>query len=262
VTGAPLVSVLFVSCERPDLLERTVRSFRQNTDYPNLETVITDDGSSKGALRRMGSLSVDKLLAHPRFGLGGNVNAGLRACSGEFILVLQDDWECVGPSDYLLRSVRAMQKWPELGFVRFYGVNPQEHASSEVDAELGLWQIQRPSQITEQNRHVYSDTPHLRSARSIDLLGPYSEKLPMEETEREYEERFLRQSLQVGYFPDMANHVFQHIGHGRSFHERQWMNSLASLATPIKRHAAPVHELAKRTVLATRRLLFRLRLTH
>ena len=42
----PLVSVLFITYKRFDMLQKSFESFRRNTNYPRLELVIADDGSS------------------------------------------------------------------------------------------------------------------------------------------------------------------------------------------------------------------------
>ena len=90
-SGYPLVSVLFITYKRVELLERSFRAFLGNTDYPNLETVIADDGSGAEIQRRVRTLPADVFALAPRNqGLGANNNNGLRHCSGKYILMIQE----------------------------------------------------------------------------------------------------------------------------------------------------------------------------
>jgi len=87
----PLVSVLFITYKRFDLLKKTVESFRQNTDYPRLELVIADDGSGPAIQAEIRTLPADVFALMPKNrGLGANNNNGIRHCNGKYILIVQE----------------------------------------------------------------------------------------------------------------------------------------------------------------------------
>jgi GT2 family glycosyltransferase len=103
-------------------LIRTYESFLANTDYPRekLELILCDDGSPFEIQEDMKKLKFDKyLFAKKNDGMAKNVNKGILAANGEYILQLQDDWFCKGPSDYLKLGVRALKENPELGLIRY-----------------------------------------------------------------------------------------------------------------------------------------------
>ena len=81
----PLVSALFITYDRFDLLERAVYSFRENTEYSNLELVISDNGSPPEVQDKIRNLPADVFAFFPKNrGLGANNNNGIRNCSGKY----------------------------------------------------------------------------------------------------------------------------------------------------------------------------------
>src|SRR5882724_7457369 len=99
MSDLPLVSVLFITYKRVHLLRRTLEAFLANTSYPNLELVVTDDASSSTMQEEISKLPFHRhILGKKRRGMGANSNEGLRRCTGDYILFLQDDWECMGPN--------------------------------------------------------------------------------------------------------------------------------------------------------------------
>jgi glycosyltransferase involved in cell wall biosynthesis len=245
---APLVSVLFLTYKRVHLLKRTLESFTNNTDYPRLELVVADDGSPTAVQQQIRTMPFDKFVLAPKNrGAGSNYNAGQRACSGEYLLFLQDDWECHGPTRYLREAIDAMQANPKIGLVRFYGLDVGINAVRLIDRERDLIEIQKPERVTGANRHIYSDTPHLKSRAFIDAVGEYNEKLPMDQCELEYQDRFLWQdAFYAAFFPRYMNRVFVHIGEAESFRTNSWHarleRKLSASATPLFQRAAPVYK--------------------
>lgn len=260
----PLVSVLFITFRRFHLLQRTVQTFLSNSRYPKLELVIADDGSPPEVQRALRSLPVQRVVASAaNRGLGANMNAGLRACTGKYILSLQDDWECNGPSDYLLNAVAAIEASPAIGLIRFYGIDESMNHTREA-AFPGLRELEFPPTITDANRYLYSDTPHLKSRELCEALGEYREDLRMEDCEREYAERFLRQRRFVAaYFPQYMNSVFIHIGAAESFRTNtaaaRLEHTLYPLAGPLKRALGPAYPRLRSSYRAAARLLLNLR---
>jgi hypothetical protein len=115
--------------------------------------------------------------------------------------------------------------------------------------------------VTSANRHVYSDTPHLKSRALIEALGEYSEGLPMEQCELEYQNRFLQQDrFCAAFLPQYMNRVFVHIGEAESFRTRarsaRLERKLHAFAAPLRERAAPAFKLLRLIVLRIGRLLF------
>jgi len=87
------VSVIVVSFNTKDLLERCLKSIRQSAGGMAIETIVIDNASVDGSADLVSEQFPDIVLvrnAHNR-GFGAAVNQGLRIATGEFILLLNSD---------------------------------------------------------------------------------------------------------------------------------------------------------------------------
>ena len=79
-----------------------------------LEVVIADDGSGPEIQAKIRTLPADVFALSPENqGLGPNNNNGIAHCKGKYILMIQDDWECFGPPDYLSNAVWVLEANPQ-----------------------------------------------------------------------------------------------------------------------------------------------------
>lgn len=266
MSDLPLVSVLFITYNRLSLLSRTLSSFRVRTSYPNLQLVVADDGSPAEVQGEIRKLPFDDfVLARNNKGLGANANAGIAQCRGPYILMLQDDWDCVATSDYLGDTIRVMTRNPHIGLIKYYG---PEH---EVDRTLPLAGADRTclpvATVNPDEQHpsnVYSDTPHVMSRAAIDHLGPYRENCPMELCELDYCRRFDRQhDFQAAIFPRYYNQCFVHTG-GEESHRtgraRYRIDEALKPAASILRRFPPAFYLGRLAVRSSVRALECLRM--
>jgi cellulose synthase/poly-beta-1,6-N-acetylglucosamine synthase-like glycosyltransferase len=90
----PLVSVIVPAYNREKTIAATIRSLRHQT-YPNLEIVISDDGSGDGtaeACRPFVETGQVRLVQNTvRGGKASALNRALRFCRGEFIVQIDSD---------------------------------------------------------------------------------------------------------------------------------------------------------------------------
>ena len=223
----PLVSIVFVTFNRIETLRPTVASFLAVTDYPRdrLELVVADDASIsevRAAIREM-DFDVFALSSLNR-GMGANVNQGLAAASGDYILQLQDDWECVGPADYLRRAVAVMQAWPAVGMV-ICRHHPQRLPKREIPTIgkdlVRIFDHDPARQVRAVGQHAYTDWPHVKRRTFIEAIGPYKEGRRMWETELDYAQRV---NAQTSFFiADIVGlDAFRHIGGGLSYNRGPW----------------------------------------
>ncbi len=92
----PRASVVILSFEQVDFLETAVHSALAQT-YPDLEIVITDDGSTDGTAQLATRLAaahperVRALCSPTNTGIAGNVNRGIAASRGDYVALLGGD---------------------------------------------------------------------------------------------------------------------------------------------------------------------------
>jgi len=91
VKQLPKISVITPSFNQADFIEQTIRSVLEQ-DYPDLEYVVVDGGSSDGTLdilsRYAGRLT---WISEPDRGQAHAINKGLRMVSGEVLAFLNSD---------------------------------------------------------------------------------------------------------------------------------------------------------------------------
>ena len=252
----PLVSILFITYKRFDLLKTTVESFR-NTDYPRLELVIADDGSGPEIQNQIRTLPVDVFALAPKNrGLGANNNNGIRHCKGKYILMLQDDWACQGPADYLKNAVRVFEANPQLGFINFAGApHPPDLTQRLKGSDEPCYVTPRPYEGSHKEEFLYSDQPHLQSRVSLDAIGPYIEDRDMEKCEADYILRWKQQTqFLTAVFPGYYMKVFSNEGvaQQQSFRTTRFRYKVSRLLMPAKpflvKHANPFFKLGKAVV--------------
>lgn len=263
----PLVSVLFITYKRVELLERSFRAFLENTDYPNLETVIADDGSGAEIQERIRKLPADVFALAPKNrGLGANNNNGRRHCSGEYILMVQDDCACMGPRDYLKNTILMMEANPSIGIVNYCGVpHPVDMGGMLQGSPETCYIISRPYEDGKREYFLYTDQPHVISREALEHVGEYSELRDMEACEDDYSRRWRDQKrFRTAMFPSYYGKTFVHMGAEQSFRTTRFRHKTDRLLMPIatfsKQHCVPLFKSGKWAVRTTVSALEKLRI--
>lgn len=262
----PLVSVLFITYKRVDLLERSFHAFRESTDYPNLEIVIADDGSGAEIQRRIQKLPANVFaLASRNKGLGANNNNGLRHCSGKYILMIQDDCVCTGPRDYLKNTIRVMEANPAVGIVNYCGApHPMDKSRMLPGGDEPCHITPRPYADGKKEYFLYTDQPHVISREALEHIGKYLECRDMEKCEEDYNLRWRDQTrFATAIFPAYYMRAFVHIGVEESFRTTRFRYKIDSFLRPIatftKQHCNPLYRSGRKAVRATTTALEKLR---
>jgi glycosyltransferase involved in cell wall biosynthesis len=264
----PLVSVVFITYKRFNLLKPTVESFRSNTSYPNLELVIADDGSGPEIQAQIRTLPADVFALAPKNrGLGANNNNGLRHCKGKYILMIQDDWVCQGPSDYLLNCVKVMEANPRVGIINFAGrAHPPDFTQPLHGSDEHCYVTPTPFK-GHKIEYLYADQPHIRSRAALEFVGYYIEDRNQDQCEIDYSIRWQNQTqFLTAVFPDYYYKVFSDEGGSpeHSFRLKLFRHRVTAALAPLKpflvKHANPLFRLGKATVNGGVRTLEKLRL--
>jgi GT2 family glycosyltransferase len=88
----PLVSVVVLNWNGSQVVDQCLRSLHQQT-YRNLEIILVDNASTDGSMEGVRDRFPDvKLIVNERnLGFAGGNNVGIRASSGRYIMVLNND---------------------------------------------------------------------------------------------------------------------------------------------------------------------------
>jgi glycosyltransferase involved in cell wall biosynthesis len=121
-TANPLVSAVMPIFNGGHFLKYSLESIRSQ-DYPNLEIIFIDDGSTDGSREIVELFSYTwpgglKILAHPngqRQGIAASYRLGLEHCQGQYIAFLEQDdaW----PANKVSEQIKVFHKFPEVGVV-------------------------------------------------------------------------------------------------------------------------------------------------
>lgn len=136
----PLVSAIVPTRDAGDLVEQCVSGLLERTDYPALEVVLVDNGSTDPAsLATFERLSADprvRVLRRPGpFNYSALNNAAAREARGDLLLLINNDIDVIG-ADWLAEMVGQALR-PEVGIVGaklLYGNGTVQHAGVRLGA--------------------------------------------------------------------------------------------------------------------------------
>jgi GT2 family glycosyltransferase len=117
MTSRPLVSVVLLSYNRPELLDRAIRSVLRQT-YEHLEVVVVDNRSDRSAEVATVASRYPQvtLIAHEdNRGFTGGMNSGIGASRGDYVYLTEDDIEL--EPDCLEILLQYLASHPEVGLV-------------------------------------------------------------------------------------------------------------------------------------------------
>lgn len=99
----PLVSVIIPNKDSFELISRAIEGLLNTTDYPEIELIITDNGTRDSHVMELYASLPEKfarcriIIEEAPFSFSAQVNKGLRAASGDALLLLNNDIEIADP---------------------------------------------------------------------------------------------------------------------------------------------------------------------
>jgi glycosyltransferase involved in cell wall biosynthesis len=108
--GAPLVSVILTTRDRPRFLQIALRSYREQT-YPNRELLVVDDGERFPADEEAVAAAGGRVVRVPSgASIGAKLNAGVAQARGELCQKMDDDdWYAAQFLETMVRARLASQ---------------------------------------------------------------------------------------------------------------------------------------------------------
>ena len=137
----PFVSVIIPTRDRPELLQKAVKSCLEGSDYPELELLIVDNESKeRDTLELFDALQCEprvRVLSYPgSFNYSAINNFAIEQSKGQLILLLNNDVEAISPG--WLREMVSHAVRPEIGAVGamlYYPNDEIQHAGVVVGVQ-------------------------------------------------------------------------------------------------------------------------------
>lgn len=205
----PLVSVIIASFKRSGYLYHQLNSLRKNIDYPNHEIIVSDDGSEENDLRQEITNKFEaKLLLNEHKGMGATFNAAIRAADGDYLLHLEDDWECT--KDCLCDEIKIMQTWDDIGCVRVARSAQREGLPMEGLRALDNGHAVQIIGNCPPRAWAFNGAPRLQFKNIYEQIGYYREDLDPGNSDTAMSKQYLEKChLKVAFL----KRSFQHFGH-------------------------------------------------
>lgn len=114
-----VITVVVTSCNRFDLLERTLASFSAHNDYPIQRFVLIEDSGNetvKCVTDKFPELNIEVIVNSPSLGQFASIDRAYSTVETEYIFHCEDDWEFTQP-DFIRRSVLILKADPSITLV-------------------------------------------------------------------------------------------------------------------------------------------------
>lgn len=207
---------LLTSCNRPDLLQRTINSLYMNQLYSNIQLIINEDGGEiflKNLFKKDITVyftkqegqhkSIEKFLSSH-----GSHYSTMRDAH-QYYLHLEDDWEFNNSYDWIQASINIMEHDSMVIKVlcRENSPHPCQHDYRIGDISYGYLKPWTSNDSIQW--HGFSYNP---GVTRLDLIQRF---LPIDRNESELAKRIYDAGFKV---VELGVPIYKHIGDGRSTH--------------------------------------------
>lgn len=187
----PQVSVIIPSRDAPDLIGKLLQGLFEETDYPFLEIIVIDNGTTQSATldiyNRYRQRPNFQVHIEPReFNFSAAVNKGMRLATGELLLLLNNDIEVLSPG--WLKELVACFDYEDVGIVGTKLIYPNgklQHAGviAGLGQLAGHWYIEEDVDFpgpmgrlwVRQTLSCVTGAVMLMSRKCADTVGSFDE---------------------------------------------------------------------------------------
>lgn len=192
-----MLSILITHFNRPKALQECICSIRGFDFGIEYEIVVSDDCSSIENINQIKKLSIDNLLiSNKNAGLANNLNKGIRACKGSYILYVQEDFTIDKNFKEVFQEGLALLREDVLDMVRF---RANYTFSKLYNCSKNIFIIPTFSFANFNiNTFQYSDHPFLTTSKFYKRFGYYLENTSGPYGETEYSIRLMKSKAKIG----------------------------------------------------------------
>lgn len=226
----PLVSIIIPTKDHAELLEQCVTSIVEKTTYEHYEIILVDNGSTEQRTHELydrlrGELSNKLSIViwnHP-FNFSSMVNAGVAACHGDYVLLLNNDTKVITPEwmDIML-GICSRKDVGAVGVKLLYPDDTVQHAGVNITDEPGHFFRHLPNgshsyfELLECPRNLCAVTAAcmLTKRSEFERVGGFSEDLAVTYNDIDYCFKLRKAGFQIVYTPYVELYHYESISRG------------------------------------------------
>jgi hypothetical protein len=210
-----LVTAIWFSCRRLQLLQRSIEVFMSANTYPIEKYIIVNDSGDKFIHKILETMypGFDLVLNSENVGLMKSIDIGYSHINTEYFFHSEDDWCCNGKGGFIEKSWEVMNKHDNIENVWLADMN-NHPIENEVHNANGV--AFRMVMTDKDGWHGFSTACGLKRMSAYKQVGPYS-NIPRGDTIWHYERNIGQKYYDLGYRSAILldEYIFN-IGHGLS----------------------------------------------
>ncbi|MEM5539835.1 glycosyltransferase [Olleya sp. AS48] len=189
------LSFLITHYNRPQALLECIEAIKF-LDYPNFEIVVSDDSSNKTNLDIIKKYPVNLVItSNKNLGLAGNINKGIKACKGDYIIYCQEDFLLKKELVNILDECFSVLKNQQADLIRFISSYSFKHVIP-ITQNIDLIPKFSWKNFIFQS-HQYSDNPFITTKKFYDTYGYYLESTSGDYGETEFAIRIFKSKAKI-----------------------------------------------------------------
>lgn len=209
----PLVSVVTLNWNLTEVTSDFLRSIRDQNTYPNLEVIVVDNGSTENPSEAFKAVypDVNVILVGRNLGFTGGNNVGIRAATGDYLFIVNNDTEFTpGLIEGLLEI---FEQYPDAGMVSpkfhyYFHKGTIEYAGYKsvnmFTGRNGMIGCREPDQ-GQYNEVKETNYAHgggmMVSRKVVDEVGPLHDEFFIYYEELDWSEQVKRRGYKIYYQP-------------------------------------------------------------
>lgn len=191
-----MISFLITHYNRPKQLKKCINAIRA-LNYNDFEIVVSDDFSNAEIINEIKDYPIHTLVtAKKNNGLAANINKGIKACKGEFILYCQEDFLLKQKLSAVLDECKVNILNGYCDMIRFNSRIAFKNLSKISDNISLIPKFSFANFLYNHNQ--YSDNPFITTKSFFTNYGFYLENTSGDYGETEYATRIFKSKAKIG----------------------------------------------------------------
>lgn len=226
-------TVVITSCNRFDLLEKTLESLLPRLDGNLREVVIAED-SGKAEVQdvvRKFDANIRVLLNRPQLGQHGSIDRAYSTVTTPFVFHCEDDWDFFG-TNFVRPSIELLNAFPKISMI---SLRPRSELNplvrNQPPRNLGSITYFEADPTAHPEYFGYSFNPGMRRMSDYYRFGPFIDY----QGERELSYCFKKMGYHLGYLELPAT---RHAGWDRHVHDPKGVRRAFGFSGRLKRSLA------------------------